>query len=316
MPLRRFHSLLPPRRRAAALFTCALLLAGCERSRSAPPSDAAPTAAGPVPESPLARRARIGWNNAAGPAMLAQGSAREQAIVLYPFADDTIAAEQLDSASEAGALVVLFGRGGARFEARLGATPAEAADDCEVWPLTAMRPAGSAAWAVGFVGGHVTPLPLDSVDVLSVRDSMALVAEASRLASSVTASTGAAFQGLRFTAHDIRRFQVAPGVQAMVAHVSRRVNQEANPQEEQTLLVAERDSGATSGQYVLAYAERSFGREEKVVTPEALAAVRLGAVSTLVIARDNEDGVIYALLERTGPRQWRVRWMSAVTRCG
>ena len=101
-----------------------------------------------------------------------------------------------------------------------------------------------------------------------------------------------------------------------MAHLSRRVNQEANPQEEQTLLIAERDSGATTGPYALAYAERSFGREEKVVTPEALAGVRLGATPTLVVARDNEDGVVYVLLERTGPRQWRVRWTSAVTRCG
>jgi hypothetical protein len=248
--------------------------------------------------------------------MLTQGSSRDQAIVLYPFGDDSIAAEQLDSASEAGAPVTLLGRGGTRFDARLGATPPEAVDDCEVWPLAAVRPGGTATWAVGFLEGQVTPLPLDSVDVLSSRDSMALAAEASRLASGVTAPSSPAFQGLRFTAHDIRRFQAAPGVQVMVAHLSRRVNQEANPQEEQTLLVAERDSGATSGPYTLAYAERSFGREEKVVTPEALAAVRIGAIPTLVVARDNEEGVIYVLLERTGRRQWRVRWRSAITRCG
>jgi len=95
---------------------------------------------------------------------------------------------------------------------------------------------------------------------------MALAAEASRLASAVTANTAPTFQGLRFTAHDIRRFEVAPGVQALVAQLSRRVNQEADPQEEQTLLVAERDSGVTSGPYQLAYAERAFGKEDEVRT--------------------------------------------------
>jgi hypothetical protein len=168
------------------------------------------------------------------------------------------------------------------------------------------------------VTGRVTALPLDSVEVLSVRDSVALVAEASRLASSVTLPSGPAFQGLRFTVHDIRRFEAAPGVQALVAHLTRHVNQEANPQEEQTLLIAERDSGVTSGPYQLAYSERSSGREEQVATPEVLAALRIAgsAQPSLVVARDSDDGVVYALLERTGTRHWRVRWTSSVTRCG
>jgi hypothetical protein len=41
---------------------------------------------------------------------------------------------------------------------------------------------------------------------------MALAAEASRLASTITANTSPAFQGLRFAALDIRRFDIAPGV--------------------------------------------------------------------------------------------------------
>jgi hypothetical protein len=122
----------------------------------------------------------------------------------------------------------------------------------------------------------------------------------------------------RFTAHDIRRFEVAPGVEALAAHLTRRVNQEADPQEEQTLLIAERDSSAPPGRYQLAYAERSFGKEEQVSTSELVAAVRLGsnAPPTLVVARDGENGLAYALLERTGPRRWRVVWTSELAKCG
>jgi len=164
----------------------------------------------------------------------------------------------------------------------------------------------------------VRPIALDSVGMLTPRDSMMLVAEAARLASSVTAPTGPSFQGLRFTTEDVRRFQAMPGVQALVAHLVRRVNQEASPQEEQTLLIAERDSGATSGPYQLAYAERTFGREEDVVTPEVLAGVRLGAGTepSLIVAHDGSDGIGYAIIERTGRRRWRVRWSSGVTSCG
>jgi hypothetical protein len=166
------------------------------------------------------------------------------------------------------------------------------------------------------VGGQTSALPLDSIDVLSPRDSTALVAEASRLASLVTAATDPSFQGLRFTAHDIRRFEASPGVQAIVAHLVRKVNQEANPQEEQTLLIAERDSGVTSGPYQLVYAERVHGLEEQSTMPEVLAGIRIAGRSTLVVARDSDAGVAYVMLERTGPRRWRVRWTSSMTQCG
>ena len=150
------------------------------------------------------------------------------------------------------------------------------------------------------------------------RDSMALAAEASRLASAVTANTSPAFQGLRFTAHDIRRFEVAPGVQALAAQLIRRVNQEADPQEEQTLLIAERDSGVTTGRYQLAYAERSFGKEEEVVYHRAGrgSSPRLERILPRWSSRETATpGLAYALLERTGPRQWRARWTSELAKC-
>lgn len=259
-----------------------------------------------------------GWNAAAGPALLVQGTTIDEAIALYPFADDTLDQAHLDSASTTGITALLLGRGGARFSARLGPLPDETESACERWLLRDVHPVTTGtSWSVGFVDGHAAPVVLDSVEVLSPRDSVALVAEASRLASTVTVRTGPSFQGLRFTAHDIRRFQAAPGVKAFVAHLIRHVNLEANPQEEQTLIVAERDSGVANGPYHLAYSERSFGKEEDVVTPEVLAAVRLGdsPQPTLVVARDQDAGVVYAFIERTGAAHWRVRWTSAPSQC-
>jgi hypothetical protein len=145
---------------------------------------------------------------------------------------------------------------------------------------------------------------------------MTLVAEVSRLSSVVTVPSGPAFQGLRFTVHDIRRFEAQPGISALVAHVIRRVNQEANPQEEQTLLIAERDSGSTSGPYRLVYAERTSGLEENVTTPEVIGAARYSGRPALVVARDNETGVAYAILERVAPGRWEVRWTSHPATCG
>lgn len=294
-------------------------VAACEHRQPLRRADSATVLNVATTDSTIVRRQTNGWNLAAGPALLVQGATRDQAVVLFPSANDSDAVTQLDSASLSAAPITLFGRGGLRYAARLGDPPNDENEDCEQWPLRSItgKP-DNGTWSVGFVDGRISILPLDSVDVLSSRDSMALVAEASRLASTVTLPTGSSFQGLQFTVHDIRRFEAKPGVQALVAHLIRRVNQEANPQEEQTLLVAERDSGATSGPYQLAYAERAFGREEQVMTPEVLAAIRIAdsAQPLLVIARDSDDGVVYVLLERTGSRHWRVRWVSGVTRCG
>jgi hypothetical protein len=311
MPAHRLRQFL----RTTVVVSAALLGAtGCERSKPPARSDsAAPAAnstAAALPPTTSANR----WNALAGPVLLVQGDTRDEAIVLPPAEGDTAAVDSLATLHGHAADVTLFGRGGSHLTGQLAARPHTSNAECRVWPLRGVH--GEGTWGVGFVGGQVAPLALDSVDVLSSRDSTALAAEASRLASSVTAATEPAFQGLRFTAHDIRRFEASPGVQALVAHVMRKVNQEANPQEEQTLLIAERDSGATSGPYRLVYAERTHGMEESVVTPEVIAGARIAGVPTLVVARDGEAGVAYVLIERVAPGQWRVRWTSSPTRCG
>ncbi|HET7189009.1 MAG TPA: hypothetical protein VFI52_12690 [Gemmatimonadaceae bacterium] len=299
------------------LLLVTLPLVACERRPGATRADSTLPTTTQAGDSAAQRRVASGWSVAAGPALLVQGPAREEAIALYPTADDSDAVAQLDSASMRQLPVTLLGRGSAILTALLGAPSGDGTDECERWPLRDMQPDSVKTWGVGFVNARVTPMPFDSVTLLSSRDSSTLAAEASRLASTVTLPTDAAFQGLRFSAYDVRRFAAAPGVQALVAHMVRRVNQEANPREEQTLLIAERDSAAVSGPYRLAYAERDFGREEAVITPEVLAGVHFGAgVSPmLVIARDNDAGISYRMIERTGARQWRVRWSSGTISC-
>lgn len=294
-----------------------LLSWACERSEPVVRNNAPPPAAASTTNPAAAPTTDDGWIAMAGPALLVQGASRDEAIALFPASRDSDAVARLDSVSLSEVPVVLFGRGGQRYSAQLGAPTGEGSDDCERWPLRAFEPAAGTAWSVGFASDRARPIPLDSVAMLTPRDSMVLVAEASRLASAVSAATAPSFQGLRFTTEDVRRFEAMPGVQALVAHVVRRVNQEASPQEEQTLLVAERDSGVTSGPYRLAYAERTFGREEDVVTPEVLAGIRLGGdpQPLLVIAHDGNEGTGYTLIQRVGPQRWRIRWSSGMTSC-
>jgi len=302
-------------RRIVALLGAGVL-AACKRDAPAVRVDtAAPTVATPT-DSVMPSPRTNGWNAAAGPVLLTTGSSPDEAIVFLASSDES--ALPIDTGAVDQGAVTLLGRDGARATATLELPAGNDNPTCRVWPLRNVRATGKAgAWSVGFVSENVASVPLDSVEGLSARDSMALAAEASRLASAVTATTAPTFQGLRFTAHDIRRFEAAPGVQALVAQLSRRVNQEADPQEEQTLLVAERDSGVTSGPYQLTYAERAFGKEDEVSTSEVVAAVRIGATGhpSLVVAREGNEGLAYAILERSGPRQWQVRWTSALAKC-
>lgn len=310
----------PPRSFRASitllLTAVASISIACERGVPAKRSDTAAPSAGDA--SPVATETTngSGWSSAMGPALFVQGENRKEAIVLLPAEGDSSGEARLVSLASASTDLALFGRGGARMTAKLGAPPNNADAECRLWPLRSVEGESTEAWAVGFASGQVVPLPLDSVEVLSSRDSLALAAEASRLASAVTTTTPPSFQGLRFAAHDIRRFEATPGVQAIVAHLIRKVNQEANPQEEQTLLIAERDSGVATGPYRLVYAERTHGLEETTTTPEVVAAVRIAGRPMLIVARDGDEGVSYAFLERSGARQWRIRWTSALTRCG
>ena len=303
-------------RRIVGSLGTAILIVGCKQDAPAVRVDSAAVRNSVRTDSSIAPATSNGWSVAAGPVLLVAGASPDEAIVFFGTSGATAAT--VDTGAVDQATATLFGRDSSRFTATLELPAGNDNADCRIWPLRNLHAtAGVGTWSVGFLSSSVTPIPLDSVDALPARDSMALAAEASRLASAVTANTSPSFQGLRFTAHDIRRFQAAPGVQALAAQLIRRVNQEADPQEEQTLLIAERDSGVTTGRYQLAYAERSFGKEEDVVSTELVAALRLGAngPASLVIARDSDAGLAYALIERTGPRQWGVRWTSGLAKC-
>src|SRR6476646_2731712 len=158
MPPRRLALIHRANRLPAAILP--LLLWACERSEPVV-RNSAPSAAAAAPANQGAAPATDdGWIATAGPELL----------------------------------VVLFGRGGTRFAAQRGAPTGEGTDDCERWPLHAFEPATGTAWSVGFASDRVRPIALDSVAMLSPRDSMMLVAEAARLASSVSAPTGPSFQ--------------------------------------------------------------------------------------------------------------------------
>src|SRR5215208_6063113 len=328
----------------------ALSCNGCEPKTQPPAKDTVAQGTPPQP-TPVGTPAAdsLGWEESAGSVLLVADSAAQSAEVVFPELDDSALASttRFDAARVRNVQLDLFGRGGKVGETSIPATaelkaggeqasggdpgePDDSADSgdggtgggCAVWP-TVRVPAARApappggAWTVAFLHGRAEAVALDSIEGMKRADSARFAAEVARIASAIPNDTAQSFFGLPFEVRSAFRFRAAPGVDAVVATVVRKIGQEANPREQHTLFIAERDSGKTSGPYRLAYVDRTSGGEDVVESREVLAAVTLGTrrAATLVLGRHFYEGWAYALLERTGPRAWRVRWNSAYAGC-
>lgn len=268
-----------------------------------------------------------GWNADAGAILLVAGDAPGLGEVIFPEVTDSTFGDSalMDLAPVRGAQVTLFSRrgevGNATVVGEDTTAQADSSDDeCEDWPLVRLRTesrAPTAAWTVGLVAGHARSMPLDSIEHLPRADSIRLASEVVRLAGTLPDDTARAFRGLPFYVRTVKRFQPAPGIQALVADLSRRINQEADPREEQLLLVAERDSGTSNGPWRVGFNERASGHEGTVETHDVLAGLLVGPArrATLVLGRYVGDGVAYGLLERNGAGRWALRWVSAASGC-
>lgn len=290
-------------------FACVALLVAtaCERARTPPPTDT--TAIKPAGNADsIATAQSRNWDHSAGPLLLVAADAPDRAFVVVP---DSAAAGATMAAIPHPAAVTLFSRSGTVQEANLP----EVADSgvCTVASLSAAPPPRT--WNVGFIGGVISPLPLDSTESLSAGDSASTVVWLNRLASSLPNDPSGRFVGLPFVVRNIWRFTIPSGQQVVVANLARQINQEATPLQEATFLVAERAAGDTT--YDTAYYERSSGAEETLQNRDVLAAVLIGANknAAVVVARDFGDSIAYGVIERGDDGKWRARWNSARRHC-
>jgi hypothetical protein len=326
-PLRHDRRRPSARTRATAALCVALVsIAACERT-SKSNSDSTVTPSPAASDTSDVAATNAGWNAEAGSILLVAGDVPGLGEVIFPEVTDSSFGDSalMDLAPVRGAQVTLFSRRGEVANATIIAedTTAEAdsSDDaCEDWPLVRLRNESrgpTAAWTIGLMTGHAHSMPLDSMDHLPRADSIRLATDVVHLAQGLPDDTARAFRGLPFYVRSVRRFHPAPGIDALVADVSRRINQEADPREEQLLLIAERDSGKANSPWHASFNERASGHEGTVETHDVLAGVTVGAARrpTLVLAHYIGDGVAYALLERNGAGRWERRWVSAASGC-
>src|SRR4051812_10235812 len=244
-----------------------LAMSGCERTKAPATTDSVTRAQAAVAESARAVPAAPAWDPSAGPVLLVAADVPTRAFVLVSDSANPVAAL---AGIPHPASVTLFGRNGSVQTAELPGLTSSGA--CVTATLNAAPP--PRAWSVGFIGGVVTPLPMDSVESLSRTDSAAVTAELTRLASVLPNDSAGRFTGLPFVVRSVWRFGNASGPQFVAGTLVRQINQEATPLQERTLVVAERSR--TDSTLTMAYSERSYGEEETIESREVLAAVSLG----------------------------------------
>lgn len=302
--------------RTVCIVFLATLALAC--SDEAPTPDPVHDAASPVAihvdsVAPLPRIST--WNDAAGPVLLVAGERPEDAIVVLPDAQGYVSADSLDASEYVGERVMLLDRTGATASGTLDEDQGDGPEPtCSSWPILTLPP-GTPRWTVGFIGNGVTAYPLDSVQAMARRDSSSLVAQVARLASEARINTrgphAESFHGLPFVVQEARRFR-HDTLDVLVAQVVRRVNQEASPLEEHTLLVAERTAGSDA--WKAARIEWTVGREESVGRQQLLGAVSMRGEPALVFTHDSGSEMRYAIHWRGGGA-WAKRWVSGISRC-
>jgi hypothetical protein len=301
-------------------------LGACEHKPRAAPAESAASVPETVATAPAIKPAVAPstWDTSAGPVMFVRGNSPAEAFVIFPaITDSTPAADvHLDSTLSRNATIELFQHSGGGDVAHLGALGGGEwdANQCIEWPAAKVQTLTSGdsmpGWTVAFLKGRAKALSLDTIETMAHADSAKLAADITRLVSTVPNDTARTFRGIPFSVRTAYRFTPVPGVEAVVADVVRKLNQEANPLEEHTLVVGERPAGS-SAPYRLAYREVTAGSDETLESSDVLAAVAIGSPPhiDLVLARDGYESNAYALLERQPDGKWRLRWMSAHTGC-
>lgn len=244
------------------------------------------------------------WIGELGPLMLVPSDSENAAIVLFPEAppDSVVRAARFSLVNASG-----------NSAAARGALTDEQCGDAPIVRLGATPPL---VWSVGFAGAATTPLAMDSIEALAPSDSARLAADLARIASGLSDGSESRFRGLPFAVRAAHRLALGTGQPEVVAaHLVRRLNIEANPLEEHTLVVVERSTRASAAatDWKVAYRLHSEGAEDTAEHYTVLAAVRAGTRTLLVVARDQVSRTTYEILERSASGDWRSRWLRRLT---
>ncbi len=308
--------------RVVAGMVALLSAVACESRPSASnPDSVATTGGGGGADSVSTTVTSSGGDSGAGPFVVlptTDGGVMSGSLLRADATELTVGDTAGVGAASADGRIELFSRSGKVGMARLIVEGAPRVDDgCTAWPVARLAvDAGEsvAPWTAAFVMGHVTAIPLDSIEGLAPRDSARLASDLTRLASRLDDDTSSTFRGLPFVVFRAWRTRGLDSA-FVVATLARRVNQEDDPKEERLVMVVDA-IGDNAKLWTVAWHERAAGHEEELVVAEPLLAFRNVGVPDVRLLFGRDDGVALgaAVLSR-GKTGWRVLWESAVAGC-
>ncbi len=300
--------------------------AGCTDTKPVPRVDTPIITASAAPARPDSAMKVVSarWQEGDGSAIYLPGDGGVAQVVMPPVLDDSVplpGSAQLP-AGAAPAMVDLFSPTGHIGSATLGEYVAsaqpEVGEGCDAWPVVPLRNPSNAplgAWKLAIQAGLAEPFPTDSIGGMSARDSAALVIQVNRAAALLPQEGVDLLGRVPFSVRSAYRLRFPGDVDAVIAVVERRLNMEASPRVERSVLVLERPPKVR--QYLAVWRDRQYALEDDLVAVELLAVVRFreSPQPVVFLGLDFGDGSRIQMLRRTSGGIWSLRWASAYTGC-
>lgn len=312
--------------RLAFWLTTALLTSACSKDVPAPKVTSGatvPTDSVTPPDSAVTPTVPR-WDPANGSAIYLPGDGGVAQVVLPPVLDDSV--PKPDGAAiptgAAPASVDLFSPSGKVGTVTLGAYVASGQPTvgvgCDAWAVVPVRDGNGNApqgWRLALQAGVAQPLSTDSLGSIPRADSAALVIAINKAAAALPLDSAGLLRRVPFGVSKAHRLKLAGDVELIIAVVERRLNLEAAPRVERTILVLERTSATRP--LTAVWRETQYATEDDLIAVDLLAVVQLHGVTvpTVFLGLDFGDGSRVQMLQRSTVGVWSLRWSSAYTGC-
>lgn len=316
-----------PLRRPAAVFALLMLFVACGKDAPDPTTDrtaAVRDSTAPSGASSVAPALEVRWNASDGSAIYLPAQGGGVQVILPPVLDDSVPnpSSAVLPPGAAPASIDLFAPSGLMGTLSVGeyvsTTQAEVSSGCDAWPVVPVRQvAGSAPlpWRVALQHGVGDAIHADSIGGLPRADSGLLVVEINKAAALLPLDSSGVMRRVPFGVATAYRFSLAGDVDVVIAVVERRLNVEASPRIERSVLVLERPRGARA--FRAAWTETQYAAEDDLISVDLLGVVSMRGTRrpTAFLGQDFGDGSRIQMLQRDGDGKWSVRWSSAYTGC-
>jgi hypothetical protein len=303
-----------------------IVLVACAKDQPAPKAVAgrsAPAAVVSEPDS-VSAPAVVRWDAGNGSAIYLPGEGGVAQVLLPPVMDDSV--PRPDSAmipvGAAPASVELFSPSGRVGTVALGeyasANQPVVGEACDAWATVPLRDAAGIApqsWRIALQAGVADPITADSLGSLSRADSAMLVVEINKAAALLPLDSAGLLRRVPFGVSKAYRLRFDGEVEAVIAVVERRLNLEAAPRVERTVLVLERPPKVKT--FSAVWRETQYATEDDLVSVDLMTVVRFKAsnLTSVFLGMDFGDGSRVEMLERSAGGIWTLRWASAYTGC-